>query len=117
MGRGLAVLYEKKRFRGQLKKAHRLLKHEKICGLSHIVGSCPILVIVEREVLYTAYGHHVGEVKHVRHATGSHACSTLTRTAWPSRRPRRRGGTPGVRPKPPHWRHAWLRGLDLGRGA
>src|SRR5215813_7361494 len=70
-------------------------------GKTKSYGSCPILVIVEREVLYTAYGHHVGEVKHVRHATGSHACTTLTRTAWPSRRPRRRGGTPGVRPKPP----------------
>src|SRR5215831_19425490 len=64
-------------------------------------GSCPILVIVEREVLYTAYGHHVGEVKHVRHATGSHTCTTLTQTARPSRRPRRRCRTPGLRPIPP----------------
>ena len=30
MGRGIAVLYEEKSFRGQLKKAHRLLKNEKI---------------------------------------------------------------------------------------
>src|SRR5215831_17252530 len=30
MGRGVAVLYEEKSFRGQLKKAHRLLKNDKI---------------------------------------------------------------------------------------
>ena len=30
MGRGVAVLYEENSFRGQLKKAHRLLKHDKI---------------------------------------------------------------------------------------
>ena len=30
MGRGIAVVYEEKSFRGQLKKAHRLVKNDKI---------------------------------------------------------------------------------------
>lgn len=30
MGRGVVVIYEEKRFRGQLKKAHRLMKNDKI---------------------------------------------------------------------------------------
>ena len=30
MGRGVAVVYEEKSFRGQLKKAHRLVKNDKI---------------------------------------------------------------------------------------
>jgi len=80
-------------------------------------GSCPLVVIVERDIPYTAYGHDVGEVKHVRHVTGSHACLTLTRTARPSRHPRRRGGTPGVRLKPHLWRHAWRRGLGCCKGS
>jgi hypothetical protein len=80
-------------------------------------GSGPLLVIVEREVPYTAYGHDVREVKHVRHATGSHACTTLTRTARPSRWPRRRSGTPGVIPQPHLWRHASLRGLGFCKGS
>src|SRR2546423_14205672 len=80
-------------------------------------GSWPLLVIVEREVSYAAYGHDVREVKHVRHATGSHACTTLIRTVRPSRWPRRRSGTPGVRPQSHLWRHAWLRGLGFCKGS
>jgi hypothetical protein len=40
------------------------------CNFARIVGSWPLLVIVEREVPYAAHGHYVGEVERLLQATG-----------------------------------------------
>jgi hypothetical protein len=50
------------------------LQHISACGLSHIVGSCPILVIVARETPDTAHTRHVGEDTDCPHASAAHAC-------------------------------------------
>src|SRR2546430_8832330 len=44
---------------------------EALCGLTGFVGSWPLLVIGEREILCAVYVHHVGEVEHVRQAAVS----------------------------------------------
>ena len=47
------------------------------CGLSHIMDSGPILVIVERETPDAAHTHHVGEDTYCPHARAAHT--------WPCR--------------------------------
>ena len=41
--------------------------HKASCCLSNNFGSCPLLVIVGRGILYTTHVHHVGEDTHCPH--------------------------------------------------
>src|SRR5262249_9541943 len=72
-----------------------------ICGLSYIVGSWPLLVIVEREISYAVHAHHGGEDTYYSPMTAASAGTPSVWTAWlwpavSSRLPRHGGGTPGV---------------------
>src|SRR5262249_51764588 len=67
----------------------------------NIMGSWPLLVVVEREISYAVHAHHGGEDTYYSPMTAASAGTPSVWTAWlwpavSSRLPRHGGGTPGV---------------------